>query len=254
MKQKVTSSRTDITLTGSAGGFVMHIWHPPKKTGDSVLVLPNGYGLLEYARTVCEELSSHGHNVYSIEARGQGRSDGEYSINGAAEDICDTLDRIHEQEKDLHLLAHCSSALPLIYLGKNAPIWKAIKSVTIYCYLAEPHTHMDIFRHKCQRYGVRLAKSVGRLDCYGPEAYRSIPVPLTIVHPKMPTNLRRASLSQLHDIASKVDSLRIATPATGYNINAHAQKATVRTVIERDLLPLVTSTNHESFDRESLCR
>ncbi len=254
MKQQITSSRTDVALTGRAGSFAMHIWRPSQKTGDSVLVLPNGYGLLEYARTVCEEFSSHGHNVYSIEVRGQGRSDGEYSIKGAAEDISNAIERIQEQEKDLHLLAHCTSAFPLISLGKNALIWKTIKSVTLYCYVSEPQLHMERFRHKCQQYGVRLAKNVGQLDCYGPEAYQAIPVPLTIIHPKTPINLRRASLSQLYNMASKVASIQIITPTTDYNISTHAQKVAVRAVVERDLLPLITSKNHVAIGRDSLCR
>jgi len=229
-------------LKGSAGRFCLMNWQPQQRRHDSVVVLPNGYGFLQYAKSVCEELSAHGYSVYTMNVRGQGESVGEYSIHGAAEDISVAIKHIKADEKSLHLLVHCSAAMPLIWLGANAPLWKSVKSVLLYCYLAEPEKHLARFRLKCERYGVRLAEDVGPLDCYGSAAYRTIPVPMAVVHPQVPANLQRASLAQLEELADHLDSAEITAPASGYNINSFSQHAVVQETVERDFLPLLTRT------------
>ena len=229
-------------LKGSAGRFCLMNWQPQQHRHDSIVVLPNGYGFLQYAKSVCGELSAHGYSVYTVNVRGQGESAGEYSIPGAAEDISAAIEHIKADEKSLHLLVHCSAALPLIWLGSGAPFWKSVKSVLLYCYLAEPEKHLTRFRLKCARYGVRLAEDVGPLDCYDSAAYRAIPVPMAVVHPQVPANLLRASLAQLQALADHLDSAEITAPASGYNINSCPQHAVVQETVKRDFLPLLTRT------------
>jgi hypothetical protein len=218
-------------LSGGAGTITLKTWWPSKPAGEPVFLLPNGYGLLPYAESVCEELAARGKMVYSLDLRGQGGNPGEYSVPGAAEDIVAAVARVSEQEASFHLLAHCSAALPLILLGNGAATWRSVKSVLLYHYLAEPQAHLDRFRMKCDRYG--------RLDCYGPKAYRDIPVPLAVVHPNIPANLFRADTQQIRELTEKADIAVITTPVSGYDINTNPQKAAVREAIDRDLLPLV---------------
>jgi hypothetical protein len=235
-----TPIRTSVEkLNGDAGTITLKTWRPSKQAGDPVFLLPNGYGLLPYAESVCEELAARGKMVYSLDLRGQGGNPGEFSVPGAAEDIASAVSHVSEQEPSFHLLVHCSSALPLILLGEDAENWRAVKSVLLYHYLAEPRAHLDRFRMKCARYGVRVADDVGRLDCYGPEAYRDIPVPLAVVHPNIPANLHRADMRQIRELAEKAGIGIIATPESGYDINTNPQKTAVREAVDRDILPLV---------------
>ena len=215
-------------------------WQPQQHSHDSLVVLPNGYGVLEYAKSVCAELAGYGYPVYTMNVRGQGESTGQYSIPGAAEDISVAIEHIKAEENSLQLLVHCSAALPLLWLGPDAPLWKSVKAVLLYCYLAEPEKHLARFRLKCERYGIRGVKDVSRLDCYGPSAYRAIPVPLAVVHPQIPANRRRASLQQLQELASHLDSPEIRAPASGYDINSRPQHAVVQKTVERDFIPLLT--------------
>lgn len=229
-----------LKLNGGAGAITLKTWRPTTQLVESIFILPNGYGLLPYAESVCEEFAARGRTVYSLDARGQGGNLGEYSVLGAAEDIAEAVTHVAQQETSLHVLVHCSAALSLIHLGRDSAIWQTVRSVLLYCYLAEPQAHLNRFRLKCARYGVHLARDVGRLDCYGPASYRAIPVPLAVVHPRIPANLRRASLRQVHELAEKAGAVGITTPERGYNISTQPQKSAVREAIDRDFLPLLT--------------
>ena len=59
-------------LSGGAGTITLKTWWPSKPAGEPVFLLPNGYGLLPYAESVCEELAGRGKMVYSLDLRGQG--------------------------------------------------------------------------------------------------------------------------------------------------------------------------------------
>lgn len=238
MNQNEAIHPTKLELTGGAGKFSVQMWKPETKAGEPIFVLPNGYGLLPYAQTVCEEFAARGHMVYSLNVRGQGDSSGECSVPGAAEDISTALSAILERERSLRLLVHCTAALPLILLGKDSPFWQSVKSVLLYCYLADPQSHFDRFRLKCARYGVRFVADGSRLDCYDPDAYRAIPVPLAIVHPLTPDNLRRASLPQVRELAKVTGATHLVTPASGYNINTDPQKHVIRETIDHCFAPL----------------
>ena len=240
MNQNEPIHPTKLELTGGAGRFSVQVWRPEAKSAEPIFVLPNGYGLLPYAQSVCEEFAARGHTVYSLNVRGQGDSAGECSVPGAAEDISIAMSAISEQEKSVRLLVHCTAALPLILLGKNSPFWQSVKSVLLYCYLADPQSHLDRFRLKCARYGVRFVVDGGRLDCFGPDAYRAIPVPLAIVHPLMPDNLRRASLPQVRELAKLTGATHLETPASGYNISVDPQKQVIRETIEQCFAPLLS--------------
>ena len=238
MNLRDTVQPTELQLTGGAGKFSVQVWRPETKSRDPIFVLPNGYGLLPYAQSVCEEFAARGHSVYSLNVRGQGGNAGECSVSGAAEDIATAMSAISERETSFRLLVHCTAALPLIALGGNAPFWQSVKSVLLYCYLADPQSHFDRFRLKCARYGVRFVADGGQLDSYGPDSYRAIPVPLAIVHPLMPDNLRRASLPQVRELAKVTGATHLETPASGYNINTDPQKEIVRETIDYCFTPL----------------
>lgn len=230
---------TEQNLAGNAGPIALKSWRPTEPAGAPVFVLPNGYGLLPYAEAVCEELASRGRSVYSLDARGQGASAGEYSVPGVAEDIADAIAHVAACEPSVHLLAHCSAALPLIELADHAPTWGAVRSVVLYHYLADPQAHLERFRVKCAEYGVRLAADVGRLDCYPPQAYRAIPVPLAVIHPGIPANGRRADVEQLRRLGDSIGATTIVTPERGYDIATRPQRDEVRDAVERDILPLL---------------
>jgi hypothetical protein len=239
MNTTTTVRASEQMLAGAAGTITLKTWQPSSQSAEPIFLLPNGYGVLPYAESVCEELAVRGRKVYSLDLRGQGGNPGEYSVPGAAEDIAEAVARVAEQESFVHLLAHCSAALPLILLGNDVTTWRSVKSVLLYHYLAEPQAHLDRFRMKCARYGVQVAEDIGRLDCYGPEAYRDIPVPFAVVHPNIPANLLRADTQQIRELAEKAGIAVITTPESGYDINTNPQKTLVRKAIDRDLLPLV---------------
>jgi hypothetical protein len=226
-------------LRGEAGTIALKRWQPSATDGDPVMVLPNGYGMLSYAESVCTDLAARGRTVYSLNARGQGGNAGEYSVPGAADDIAEAVLHVSQEERSFHLLVHCSAALPLIRMGADATFWQTVKSVVLYCYLAEPQAHLDRFRAKCEAYGVQLAQDVGRLDCYGPEAYNAIPVPLAVVHPEFPANHYRATAEQLRTLADAAGVSSVTTPEGGYDIKTSPQAETVAATIDRAILPLL---------------
>lgn len=228
-------------LRGDAGSITLGSWLPRRPASDSVVVLPNGYGMLSYAESVCQDLATHGKRVYSVSARGQEGNPGEYSVPGAADDIAAAVAHLEEREASFHLLVHCSAALPLIRNGENAAFWRAVKSVVLYCYLAEPQSHLDRFRAKCAAYGVQLAGDVGRLDCYGPEAYNAIPVPLAVVHPTFRTNQYRASSEQLLELTNRAAIASISMPRDGYDIKTSPQTKLVGEIVAREIVPLLAS-------------
>lgn len=95
------ATKSKILLNGNAGCFSLMNWQPQRPHRDSIVVLPNGYGLLEYANSVCEEFASRGHPVYAVNVRGQGGNAGEWSILGAAEEISAALEFINAERKPL---------------------------------------------------------------------------------------------------------------------------------------------------------
>lgn len=238
-------------LQGDAGTF--HVFSFKRASVASfrpLLVLPNGYGTLTYARTLCRHLAARGHPTYTVDVCGQGESAGSYSIPGAMHDIARTIEYLTAEEPSkIDMIVHCSSMLPLIDLGRNHPAWDAVQSVLLYCYLAHPADHFPRFKRKCVRHHVRLDEQVGDLDRYGPEAYCEIPVRLSVVHPRTAVNLRRATLAELDILSSRRPLDAVRTPLRGYNISSRAQQRAVKQTADHEFLSILTPSR--KFGRDS---
>ncbi|MCC7389434.1 MAG: hypothetical protein IT431_11765 [Phycisphaerales bacterium] len=202
-----------------------------------MLLLPNGYGVLRYAQSVGSAISSAGaRDVVAMNFRGQGASDGVLDIAGCAADLRTVLDWVGAPAQ---LLVHCSAMLPLLTLKGTDPMWRSVQDAVLYGYLAQPAKHLDRFRRKAERYGVRFSEAVEQSGEFTVDRYAEIPVPLSLVHPQISENLRRASLDEV-ELLSRVGRLvQTRTPAEGYAIDDMPQESLVYGVCQSEILPLL---------------
>lgn len=235
------ASCTESVIRGPAGQLQLLTYRGAGTRPGPLLVLPNGYGLLGYVRSLCRVLSRTWSHVYAPNLRGQGPSDGELSVPGGAADIVTLLSELPHSAGGAKytLLVHCTSILHLLEIPPTDPAWSCVSRVVLYSYLAKPHEHLVRFRRKARRYGVRLADDLGDLRKVCPKQYAKLPVPLGIVHPVTPTSIRRASLQELEELRQTVHPFAVSTPKIGYRIANQAQTKSVETVVTHDYLPML---------------
>jgi len=208
------------------------------KTKNTVLVLPNGYGMLAYAYTLCDVVAANGYNVFALNFRGQGTTRGKLSIKNGMRD----LEVLLKNNNDLRgngqitVIANCIAMLPLLELTEYKDFWSHIRRVILYSYLAKPSDHATRFIRKAQSYGVRFKDEFLDGNCNTPQFYAKLPVPLVLVHPLIKSNRLRATDAQLDELKRVAPLEAVYQPKYGYNISNYTQIPVVSRVVEEFFL------------------
>jgi hypothetical protein len=227
-------------IRGPVGNLELLVFPGDKPESKPILVVPNGYGILGYTKTVCRELQPHASTVVAINVRGQGQSDGELEPIGAGQDVAAALCWLGRRSGDRKAVvyAHCTAMFYLLGLPAQHPVWQDVSQIILYAYLARPAEHYARFCRKARHYHVRLATDIGDLSRYVPEAYAGIPVPFSLVHPLRPANLRRASLDDVDQLRRAAHPRTVETPKEGYSISEREQERLVPSVMRHVIAQL----------------
>lgn len=246
---------TEQFLNGPNGTLQTFFYGSHNENSSNVLVLPNGYGMLRYTKTVCLELANIGCSVFAMNFSGQGKSDGELSLDVMTEDACfgiKTARQHFDSSSGTIILAHCTAMLPLLELNKKGFDWKGVDLIILYGYLARPVEHFTRFIRKGKKYDVRINQIPENLPCYGPEDYAAIPVPLVVIHPRIPNNIHRSSVSDVTKFVEIAKPKAFYVPDFGYAISDHLQSVKVRQIISSFISPYISVDSQANLIQMSL--
>ncbi|MBL7184773.1 MAG: hypothetical protein ISS70_00480 [Phycisphaerae bacterium] len=237
VKENSTVQR-QTTMAGPNGCLEVFHWTTCDE-GSPVAVLPNGYGMLRYAHTVCLSLATIGACPVALNFSGQGRSEGSLSLSSMTADTRAFLDRVISDTRGspITILAHCTAMLPLIELNRRGYNWSGVKQIILYGYLANPVGHFERFLRKGRRYGVRINQSREQLPSFPPSEYAALPCELIVVHPRIPNNLYRASIEDVLDLVRIAHPRSFYLPDFGYAISDHPQKSKVDLIVTSFIAP-----------------
>jgi hypothetical protein len=230
----------ELVVQGSEGQIFIREYGKQNARKGSVLVVPNGYGSLNYCHSVAQELSNTWSHVYTVDLRGQGRSDGQLSVHGAASDLQKVIPFVRQKsKKKTSLLVHCSAMLYLLDLSRNDPVWNSVDRILLYSYLAQPDKHLKRFLQKTKQYGVRIAEDLGISNSYSPKSFSKLPVPFAVIHPNSGLSRLRANLEELKEleIANQLFDIRI--PDEGYEISDINQEQLIQEMVFKHINPLL---------------
>lgn len=228
------------TPTGKLEVFSLHNNNAIEQ---EVLVLPNGYGALEYCKSLGERLSENWSNITIPNLRGQGQSDGELSIKGGAKDIEYLCNEIKSSSgKKITIIVHCSAIFYILSLTKKQEFWVNIEKIILYGYLAAPADHIERFTKKAKKYGVKVQFNRNEIIRFTPGIYSEIPVPFYVVHPLSGINLSRANKVQLDELNIKGNPKLILTPEKGYEILDLAQNSMTSSIVRDYFNPILNKS------------
>ena len=229
----------EMTSLAGPNGRLETFANSASRDAPRVVVLPNGYGMLQYAHSVCGSLSRLGVNVHAINCSGQGLSDGQLSLASLAADIEFFLSNLRDNSNSerLTILAHCTAMLPLLELNRSGFSWSGIETIILYGYLADPAVHFARFIRKARRYHVRVAHDVSDLPDFTPADYAALPCGFVVVHPRIPNNLYRASVEDVLQLATTASPRGFYLPDFGYAISDHPQSRKVDMIIDSFIAP-----------------
>jgi len=239
--QKNTVKQTMRLLDGPAGKIQAISLSNTHVKKEQILVLPNGYGALEYSKTLGSVLSKKWSNILIPNLRGQGASDGELSIKGGAEDIIYLCNKIRSNsDRKITIIVHCSAIFYLLSLVQEKKFWDGVEKIILYGYLARPTDHTERFIKKAKKYGVKGQFSRDEIAEFHSHIYSDIPVPFFVVHPLSVTNLARANKSQLDELMKNGNPELILTPEKGYEILDIAQDSAVSSIVTDCFNPIIS--------------
>lgn len=206
-------------------------------TNHLILFLPNGYGLLPYAIQVCEALRKQGRAVAALEFPGQGESPGALEPRTAATSLSKAIRYLSDLSPELNytVFAQCTGAFALLELQEQWASLPKPHGVLLYAYLANPAKHAARFRARARKYGVRLLE--GAQAPYSVADYAALGLPLLIVHPRIRTNLRRATEAELDELSRLENVVRLVRPNWGYDISHSDQSSTIPAFVDNVLAP-----------------
>lgn len=230
-------------LDTPAGKLEVFYLHNNNAIEKEILVLPNGYGALEYIKTLGKRLSENWSNITIPNLRGQGQSDGELSITGGANDIDYLCKEIKSSsDKKITIIVHCSAIFYILSLTKKQEFWVNIEKIILYGYLAEPEHHIDRFTKKAKKHGVKVQFTRDEVTRFTPSIYSEIPVPFYVVHPLSGINLSRANKVQLDELNIKGNPKLILTPEKGYEILDLAQNSMTSSIVRDCFNPILNKS------------
>jgi len=243
-----TASAEQEEMQVGPSGNLQFFWYNINRMGPGILVLPNGYGALSYLKTVCTELADIGCSVSALNFSGQGESEGKLSLEAMTNDLDFALRTAYERfdmSNGLTVFANCTAMLPILELNKRGYDWSAVRLIILYGYLAHPAKHFPRFIRKARKYKVRVCQEPDSLPPYGPNDFAAIPVPLVVIHPRIPNNIHRASVSDVVELAEIAKPTAFYVPDFGYAISDHPQNVSVRKIISSFVSP------HLSIDAQA---
>jgi len=212
---------------------------PTSNDAFPILILPNGYGVLAYTKTLLNSLLRHDYSPYSINMEGQGDNKGTLSLETAVENLTISINHIYGlYERKIPIIVHCSAIYYLLNL-KQSGIWDLIDQVILYGYLERPSMHVERFRKMALKYGVTFDVSALNIPDYTPTDLKRIKAPLSIIHPQTKMNLVRCAISNIQDVVDHGLVKHLATPGMGYEILDSPQEDLVNYITDEYFMPLL---------------
>lgn len=239
-------NRERYIFQGRQGAITLLHFRCEARRSDPILIVPNGYGCLAYAKALAEDFSRVRGDAFIPILAGQGGNQGVLSISEAASDLASLIAQAKEKTggKSLTLLPHCSSMLYILHWPEGSTVWSAVSKVLLYSYLSRPEAHLERFRNNARRYKVRLANDLGCMQV-DLESYAALPRPFGVVHPKTTMNRLRASEQDLEALRKKANPIVCLTPRDGYEILDRPQEQRVNQTVRRSLLPALHAMSQQ---------
>jgi len=189
---------------------------------NKVLIFPNGYGSLEYIKSLEVKIESLKLNVSTICIDSVNEVKHNYNHKTIREYLPNLLKNeiTNSQSKNINIIAHCSS---LTYftelLETDFNEWDRIEKIILYSYLANPIKHYNRFIKKAQKKNITITERKNFLNKYSnPKIYENIPVPIEVIHSHTLMNKFRASDDELNKFLKNKNVISIEKPLHGYEI------------------------------------
>lgn len=210
----------------------------------TILVLSNSYGILKYTNELIELLNADNtYNIFAFNFRGQGNSNGFLSLENACGDLNGIFDFLKDNfyitNNKFYLYINCSGLIPVLELAKKRDLNSIIRKIIIYNYL---HTPYRVYRQalkKMEIYKVRYASEPGDVNYNVYEGFKFLSVPIVIVHPRIETNLLRATEIEIKSLCNEFPNITYFTPDVGYDIWDFSQYSLLQQVVNNDLRKLI---------------
>lgn len=197
------------------------------------LLLPNGYGKLEYLSSLEHSLNARGFNAQTLIFPGQNGKAGSLSIESAAVELESFL--TNNQQEQINIIAHCSAAFPVLRSANNIDkkhLWRNVKNLIIYSYLANPSLLEEDFRRIAKQHMINLSPDANITINVGPEEYFKTGLRITVIHPRTTRNKIRANQEDLSNLSKMTNVTAIKQPAQGYEIVNKPQTEDVNLIVD----------------------
>lgn len=198
------------------------------------LLLPNGYGKLEYLSSLEQSLNSRGIDAQTLIFPGQNGKAGSLSIESATVELEDFLAKCSNGE-EINIIAHCSAAFPVLRSANGSEskhLWENVKNLIIYSYLAKPSLLENDFRRIAKKHKINLSSDANVNIEIGPHEYLKTGLKITVIHPQTIRNKIRADQKDLDDLSKMSNVTAIAQPLRGYEIADTPQKNEVELIVD----------------------
>ena len=130
----------------------LYSWTGKAKEKLPTMILPNGYGYLDYVEGLKNSLLEHSSFVTLPILSGQNGHAGFLNVKKGSKDIENVFRSITQRT---NLICHCSS-LMFINEINSEEFWGKIDKVILYSYLSNPIKHFERYKVKSQKYGVNM--------------------------------------------------------------------------------------------------
>ncbi len=205
----------------------------------TLLVLSNSYGILKYTEELVELMNKDNKfNIFAFNLSGQGNSTGVLSLENACGDLNNIFDflnnNFHTTNNDFYLDINCSGLFSVLELAKKRDL-NFLKKIVIYNYLHTPHRLYRQALKKMDKYNVRYTNEPIDSNYNVFEGFKFLSIPVVIIHPRIKTNLLRATEDEIKLLCKTFLNITYFTPDEGYDIVDYSQYSLIEKVINDDL-------------------
>lgn len=194
--------------------------HSPKTARESVLILGNAYGVMNYQLPLATALAEQGFEPWWFAYSGQEGTPGAFDYDSVLRDLSIVVNHLSTNEPDasLSVIAHCVSGLfALEEFAKRPDEQARIKSMIIYGLLFNPARRWRHALPKLKKSGVNIGFKKEDTNYDPLPALSEIHVPLLFCHAKDKLNLRRASEQELAMAVEAAPAAEISWFDKGYD-------------------------------------
>ncbi len=200
----------------------LYVWTGKAKEKLPTMILPNGYGYLDYVEGLKNSLLEYSSFVTLPILSGQNGHSGCLNIEKGSEDLENIF---HSITQRTNLICHCSSLMFINEINTDN-FWEKIDKIILYSYLSNPIKHFERYKIKSQKYGVNINQIEEALLKYSDSrVYNRIPRPIYVIHPKTAMNRIRANKTELDKLSQNSNIVSIVEPEIGYEIAPEIQES-----------------------------